>query len=103
MAIAYTVSAAFPDEALREEYIAWLEDGHVDAVIAGGAHSAAIVRLDRERPSEPIAVEVRYVFSTREVLEKYVEEFAPGLRAEGLKRFPAERGIVFRRAVGEIL
>lgn len=103
MCIAYTVIADFPDEATRDEYVAWLEDGHVDAVIAAGAHSAMIVRMDRPSPADPIRVEVRYVFSTRELFENYVNEHAAGLRAEGLKRFPPERGITFRRTTGKIV
>jgi hypothetical protein len=103
MSLAYTVIAMFADERTRDEYVAWLEDGHVDAVIAAGAHSAAIVRLDRERAGDAIVIEVRYVFSTREVLEKYLKEAAPSLRAEGLKRFPPERGVALSRTTGTIL
>ena len=103
MSIAYTVIATFPDEATRDEYIAWLEDGHVDQVIKGGAHSAAIVKLDRPTPADPIQAEVRYIFATRSLLDQYIQNHAPALRADGLKRFPPERGITFRRTTGEIL
>ena len=101
--IAYTVRAECPDEATARDYIAWLEDGHVDQVIAGGAHSAMIVRLDPDAPGVPPRVETRYVFSTREVFDRYVREFAPALREEGLRRFPASRGVRFERTVGVIL
>lgn len=103
MSIAYTVIASFEDEPTRDEFVAWLEDGHVDAVIAGGAHSAAIVRLDRDGPTDPILVEVRYLFSTRELLDRYLRQSAPALRADGLKRFPPERAVTFRRTIGEIV
>jgi hypothetical protein len=108
--IAYTVRATFRDEATAREWIAWLEDGHVDAVIAGGAHSAMIVRLESDPAGSggaghagPPRVEVRYVFSTREVFDRYVREHAPGLRADGMKRFPPERGVTFERTIGAIL
>lgn len=102
--IAYTVRATCPSAALAAEYIAWLEDGHLDAVIAGGAHSAMIVRLDPAVPVQShIHVETRYVFATRELFDRYVANSAPALRAEGLRRFPAERGITFDRTVGVIL
>ncbi len=100
--IAYTVRATFPDGAMRREWVAWLEDGHVDAVIAGGAHSAMIVMLESELGERPRG-EVHYVFSTREVFDRYVREFAPALRADGLKRFPPERGVVYERTIGEIV
>lgn len=95
------VVATLPDAATEREYIAWLEDGHVDAVIGHGAHSAMIVRL------EPAAARPRvmtqYIFPTRELFDRYVVQFAPALRADGLKRFPPERGITFERTTGEIV
>lgn len=103
MSIAYTVTARFEDEATREEFIRWLEEGHVDRVIAGGAHGASIVRMDRPSPADPIEVEVRYVFTTRETLDRYLTEHAPALRAEGLARFPPACGVAFRRSVGQIV
>lgn len=100
--IAYDVTATLPDEATAAEYIAWLEDGHLDKVIEGGAHSAMIVRLDGPAGGS-VRVETRYVFSTRENFDRYVEKFAPALRAEGLKRFPAGSAVAFERRTGVIL
>ncbi len=97
--ILYTVTATLPDEPTAAEYIAWLEDGHVDQVVAAGAHSGMIVRLE----GAPARVQTQYVFSTRETFDRYVQRDAPALRADGLKRFPPERGIVFSREIGEIL
>ncbi|MFN0011256.1 MAG: DUF4286 family protein [Phycisphaerales bacterium] len=102
-AVAYTVRATCPSPAVAAAYVAWLEGGHVDQVMKGGAHSAMIVRLDAERPGDEARVEVRYVFSTREVFDRYIREHAPGLRADGLKHFGPETGVRFERTVGEIL
>lgn len=101
--ILYAVTATLPDEATAREYIAWLEDGHVDAVIKHGAHSGMIVRLDAETSGQSPRVETHYVFATRELFDRYVAKHAPTLRADGLKRFPAERGVRFERRIGEIL
>lgn len=101
-AIAYTVRATLPDDAAADRYISWLEDGHIDAVIKGGAHSAMIVRLDREGPGDRPRVEVRYIFSTRAAFEGYVREHAPALRADGLKHFGPESGVAFERSTGEV-
>jgi hypothetical protein len=100
--IAYTVTATFPDQATMDEYIAWLQDGHVDQVIACGAHSVMIVRLDRPAATDPHRVEARYLFSTRSGLDHYIKDHAPLLRAQGLARFPPERGISFARTTGEV-
>ena len=102
MRICYMVIATLPDAAIEREYVSWLEDGHVDAVISGGAHSAMIVRLEPAAGEKP-RVMTQYVFPTRELFDRYVAHFAPALRADGLKRFPPERGIVFERTIGEIV
>ncbi|MFN0133101.1 MAG: DUF4286 family protein [Phycisphaerales bacterium] len=100
-AIAYTVIASFPDAPTRDEYIAWLEDGHIDLVIRHGAHAASIIRVID--PAQPIQVEVRYTFSTRDLFDTYIRDHAPALRADGLRRFPPDRGITFVRRVGQIV
>jgi len=114
--IFYAVTATLPDEQTAREYLAWLEDGHVDAVIDAGAHSGMIVRLDPDPPemfpdspsdtppgNPRPRVETQYVFATRERFDRYVQRDAPALRADGLKRFPPERGIVFARRTGVIV
>jgi hypothetical protein len=99
--ILYSVIATLPDDAACAEYIAWLEDGHIDQVVKGGAHTAMIVRV--LEPPTPIQVETRYIFATRDLFDRYVRESAPKLREEGLLRFPPARGISFERRVGEIV
>jgi hypothetical protein len=97
--IAYTVTATFPDEATAAEYIAWLRGGHLEHVLEAGARSAAVVRVSE--PADPITVETRYTFASRGELDRYVRERAPALRAQGMARFPPERGVRFQRRVGE--
>ena len=97
--ILYAVTATLPDEAISREYIAWLEGGHVDAVIDGGAHSAMIVRLE----GEPVRIETQYIFPTRDVFVRYEQKHAPALRADGMQRFGSGRGVSFERRVGEIV
>jgi hypothetical protein len=99
--ITYTVRATLPDEAVAAEYGRWLTNGHIQAVLAAGALSAMVVRL--REPAAPICVESRYVFPNREALDRYLRGTAPGLRAEGLRRFPPERGVGFERTIGEVV
>lgn len=100
-AVAYTVTATFPDQATAGRYLAWLEDGHVDAVIRHGAHSGMIIRI--EDPSEPIRVETRYIFPTRQTFETYLRDGAPALRAEGVRLFPPGSGVSFERRTGSVV
>lgn len=97
--IAYTVTATFPDRQLAEQWLQWLRDGHIAEVLAGGATVADVVALD----SPALAYEVRYRFPSREAFDRYEKDFAPRLRADGLRLFPVERGIAYRRSVGAII
>lgn len=101
-AICYMVIATLPNKAIAEEYVAWLEDGHVDLVVEGGAHSAMIVRLESEPGGQP-RVMTQYVFATQEVFDHYVAVHAPALRADGVKRFPPERGVRMERMIGTVV
>jgi hypothetical protein len=98
-AIAYAVTATFTDRTTADEYVSWLNDGHLNQVIEHGAQSAMIVRITD--PATPIQVESRYIFPTRQAFDRYVAEFAPKLRADGLHRFPPSR-VSFERRTGEV-
>jgi hypothetical protein len=100
--LAYTVSATFTDPRVADEWVEWLRDGHVAEVLAGGAIGAQIVDLDAG-PDGSRTLEVRYHFPSRESFERYERDHAPRLRADGLARFPAERGVTYRRSVGTVI
>lgn len=105
--ICYSVVATLPNQKVADEYVTWLEDGHVDAVIDAGAHSAMIVRMEREPgdglPADARQVMTQYVFSTRETFDRYVATAAPILRAEGMKLFGPDRGVTMKRSIGRIV
>jgi Domain of unknown function (DUF4286) len=97
--IAYTVAATFRDAALAEDWLGWLIGGHIQEVLNAGATDAEIIELDGPARS----LEIRYHFPTRESFEHYESEHAPRLRAEGLKLFPPEQGVTYRRSLGTVL
>jgi hypothetical protein len=96
--IAYTVSVTLPDESMAREWLRWLREGHIAEVLGGGACRAEVVALDQP----PHAFEVRYLFPSREAFDRYEREFAPRLRAEGLRLFPVERGVGYQRTSGAV-
>lgn len=100
-AVSYVVTAALPDVATRDEYARWLLDGHVQAVLAGGANRAEVIGI--EDPATPLAVQSRYEFPDRAAFDRYIAEVAPRLRAEGVARFGSRPGVSFARLVGTIL
>ena len=99
--VLYTVTATVPGEDLACEYIDWLTGGHIQAVLAGGAATARVVRLDAEAVTAP-QVEVQYVFPSPAALDQYVRDVAPALRQEGVERF-ASRGVTFARRIGRVV
>lgn len=101
-AILYTVWATCPSLQVRGRFLSWLSPNHIMQVIAGGAESARIVLPDRASDTAPAVVETQYVFPSRKAFDTYVRDHAPALRADGLKHFPPETGIIFERQVAEI-
>ncbi len=85
-------------EATAREFVDWLANSHVRAVIRGGASGATIVRLD----GGPIRVETRYLFPSRQAFGAYERDHAPALREDGVRRF-GDRGVIFERRVGEVV
>lgn len=96
--IVYTVLATLPDAGTAAEWLRWLREGHIAAILTAGATAAEIVALD----GTGLVFEVRYRFPSRESFDRYEREIAHQLRSEGLQRFPVERGIVYRRSVGVV-
>lgn len=95
----YMVTATFNDSALADAWLRWLRDGHVAAVLAGGATAAEVIAVN----GPTLTFEVRYRFPSRESFERYERDHAPQLRAEGLRQFPPERGIRYHRSNGLLL
>ncbi|MFM7118218.1 MAG: DUF4286 family protein [Planctomycetota bacterium] len=97
--VGYTVACRFVsgDQELASKWLAWLRDGHLQDVISGGARSAEVIRIDDGVPH----YEIHYRFETREALDRYLRDFAPHLREEGLSKFPLSLGLEYRRSTGE--
>lgn len=102
MSFAYTVIGDFEDPAVAAEWVAWLQHGHLDQVLVGGALEAVLVRL-APSAAAPLRFEVRYRFADAAAFAQYERDHAPRLRAEGLAKFPASRGVRMSRSTGEIL
>lgn len=103
---AYTVACTFQNADIADEWIAWLRDEHLAEVLSAGALDARVIRFVQAAtdPSSPqVRCEVRYHFPSREAFIIYERDHAPRLRAEGLKRFPPERGLSYSRSIGEVV
>ncbi|MCB9693956.1 MAG: DUF4286 family protein [Alphaproteobacteria bacterium] len=97
MSFVYRVRCTFSDPEVAERWLAWLHEGHLADVVAAGASSAEVFRID----AEEVVLEAVYGFSSRAAFERYEAQHAPRLRAEGLALFPLSLGLRYERTTGE--
>jgi hypothetical protein len=97
--IVYTVRCRFDDGSVADRWAKWLVETHLADVCAAGALAAELVRLD----GDPIVLEARYRFESREAFARYEREEAPRLRAEGLALFPIALGLHYERSLAELV
>ncbi|GLW90393.1 DUF4286 family protein [Actinokineospora globicatena] len=96
MTVIYAVRVQFTDEAVRDNYLRWITDGHAAAVVAAGARTAEVLSLADG------ALEMRYAFTDRAALAAYESGPAIALRAEVADLFPPDAFTV-TRSTGEIV
>lgn len=92
-AIFYEVIATARDDTTASEWLDWTRSSHLADVVSAGAKCGRVVRLDE--PARTFAAQ--YEFESREAFERYLQEHAPRLRAEGIERF-GDRVTYSRRA-----
>jgi hypothetical protein len=50
-----------------------------------------------------VVYEAHYLFRDRASFRRYETESAPALRAEGMARFPPDRGVTYVRSTGDVV
>lgn len=95
--VIYTVGCVFTDDAVAEEWLAWMRSKHLREVVAAGALRATLMRVDAR------TFETHYRFKDRAAYDRYIAEHADRLRADGLAAFPLERGLRYSRHVAEVI
>jgi hypothetical protein len=93
----YEVLATARDDASGEAWAEWLNSKHIADVIAAGAKSGRLIKLDE--PARTYAAQ--YEFESREAFDRYVRDHAPRLRTEGIELF-GDR-LMYTRRSGEML
>jgi hypothetical protein len=88
-----------PDPAILRDFEAWLEY-HADEMIALPGFTGATIHKGEDPETGAALRIVRYELENRAALERYLEEFAPRMRAEGSARF-GDRFRATRRIVEE--
>ena len=92
----YTVRCSFTDTEVTESWLHWLKSEHIEDVLSAGAAAAEVFEMDGGS-----TYEIRYSFESESDFETYERDHAPGLREEGLRKFPLELGLEYSRTTGK--
>ncbi len=103
----YVVRTAIRDANVFDGFVRWLRERHLDDVCAAGAVNAELVVLDTE-VGDPMVVEARYRFESRDAFRVYERDHAPRLRTEGLAELArlvgvGGRDVTFARSTGQVM
>jgi hypothetical protein len=104
--IRYTVTATLSSKDHLEDYLAWLSEGHIQAVVNAGGLTGEYNVLNQEEGTDNGMVQVAsiYTFPNLEALNGYFNGVAAVLRQEGITRFVETKKVVkFDRFVGTIM
>ena len=86
MPFVYTVAATFAEHVVADEWLAWLNGGHIaECLAAGGALDAEIVAVE----GTTLTYEVRYRYPSRHAFAVYEREHAPRLHPRDYAGFPS--------------
>jgi PhnB protein len=103
--IRYNVIATLASSDFLDEYLSWLAEGHIEAVVNAGGLSGEYNVLKNDDPNESnIQVASVYLFPNLEALHGYQNGLAITLRQDGIKRFVETNKVVnFDRYIGTIV
>lgn len=85
--ILYNVTCNIQEQ-IEQKWLDWMTKKHIpDLLKTGKFSSARLVKVLVEEEMGGVTYAVQYKTDSRETLQKYYNEDAPNLRAEGLKLF----------------
>jgi hypothetical protein len=83
-------------ESVHDQWMIWMQHKHIPEMLATGKFSTArLVRVLVEEEMGGSTYSVQYTTESKEILQKYYQEDAPGLREEGVKLF-GDKMLTFR-------
>ncbi|MDI9311771.1 MAG: DUF4286 family protein [Limnohabitans sp.] len=83
-------------ESVHDQWLDWMQNKHIAEVIATGKFSSAkLVKILVEEEMGGITYAVQYFTDSKETLQRYYDEDAPRLQAEGRQLF-GDKTLPFR-------
>lgn len=84
------------EKAIAEQWLEWLQSEHIPELMSTGCFShCQIVKLLDVDESEAITYAIQYYSSSRELIDKYVTEFAGAIRKRNSEKWN-DRFVAFR-------
>jgi phosphoribosylamine-glycine ligase len=89
-------------ESVHDQWMQWMQEKHIKAVLATGKFSAArMVKVLVEEELGGQTYAIQYTTESKEMLERYYQEDAPRLREEGAQLF-GDKMLAFRTELAHI-
>ena len=83
-------------ESVHDQWMTWMQEKHIKDILATGKFtSARMVKVLIEEEMGGTTYSIQYTTDSKETLEKYYQEDAPGFREEGAKLF-GDKMLAFR-------
>lgn len=83
-------------ESVHDKWMNWMQEKHINEVLATGKFtSARLVKVLVEEEMGGVTYAIQYTTDSKETLERYYNEDAERLRAEGAKLF-GDKMLAFR-------
>lgn len=84
------------DETIHEKWLAWMMEEHIPQMMETGKFiKAKLVKVLVVEEMGGVTYSIQYFTESKEKLEEYYKEYAPGMREEGVKRF-GDKMLAFR-------
>ena len=89
------------DKGVEQEWLQWMKTEHMlDVLNTGMFKHAKIYRILHETEEDTVSYSVQYFAESINDVQRYLDEFAPSLRAEVDKRFQGKH-VAFRTLLEE--
>jgi hypothetical protein len=99
--IIYNVSVK-TDHSIADAWVDWMKEEHIPEIIGTGCFTQAILaRLIETDESEGITYVVQYYADSKALYNRYIREYAPGLRQKAFDRW-GDRFIAFRSVMEQV-
>ncbi|MBB1193274.1 DUF4286 domain-containing protein [Flavobacterium sp. SOK18b] len=83
-------------ESVHDQWMIWMQHKHIPEILATGLFSSArLVRVLVEEEMGGVTYSVQYETESKETLQRYYQEHAPGFREEGARLF-GDKMLAFR-------